>query len=182
MRTLKAWEKVLAASMQARAAKTIVWAVNQVKPDASVAQLNYCANHIDSFAMSAADFLERGDISGLNGAISTLNYAVRDLPKAGPPKLPLVPPGDTVFYNAGWSSAEELGLKTILLKGLNGVTVGDRCIAVDGDGASLASGKRVSKKAALEAYIPPAGGKMVMVGSLPAVMNTVLKMNAGAKS
>ena len=82
-----------------------------------------------------------------------------------------MPAGDNVFV--GWSSEEQLGLRTILVKGLGGVTVGDRCISVDAKEATLASGKRVSRAQALEAYIPPAGGKMIAVGSLSTVMNAI---------
>ena len=59
------------------------------------------------------------------------------------------------------------------MKGLGGVSRGDRCISVDAKGATLASGKRVSRAQALEAYIPPAGGKMIAVGSLSRVLAVI---------
>lgn len=164
----QATELVLAATMQARAAKMIEWAIAQLKPGAGAEQLNFLSNHIQGFARDAAEFLERGDLGGLNHAITGFhNVVVMDLPKMEPPKPPLMPPGENIFYYAGWSREEELGLRNILAKG------GDRCTALDRDGATLASGKSVSRAQALEAYIPPAGGKTFAVGSLPAVLGAI---------
>lgn len=171
----QATEQILAATMQRRAAKVVEWALAQLKPDACVEQLNYLTNQIQGFAASASNFLERGDLFGLEGAISTFNYAVRDLEKMAPPKPPLVPAGDTVFYNAGWGREEEYGLRTILLKGLCGVVKGDRCISIDAAEATLASGMRISRKQARDAYVPPAAGRMIAVGSLPRMIALAIR-------
>jgi len=167
----KATDQVLNATPQKRAADTIVKAGQYLGPGATVEQLNHVANCIASFARDAANFLERGDIHALDGAIVTFWNGVRGADRLAPPKPPLMPHGDNVF--AGWSTAEESGLRNILRKGLCGVTVGDRAVAIDADGADLASGKRVSKKAALDACAPPASGKLIAVGSLPRVMAVI---------
>jgi hypothetical protein len=162
--------RILAATMQRRAAAMIEWAIAQLAPGAE--ELNHLTNSIQSFASRAAEFLERGDLSGLDDVISTFNYAVRDLAKVAPPKPPLMPQGDTVFFFAGWSSQEEAGLRRILLEGLCGVAKGDRCVSVDAE-ATLASGTHISRKQARDAYVPPAGGQMIAVGSLPRVMAAI---------
>lgn len=167
----EATERILLATMQRRAANMIPWGIAQLKPGAGAAQLNYLTNHIHCFARDAAEFLEHGDMGGLDRAISTFHNAVMELPKMEPPKPPLMPSGDNVFI--GWSREEQLGLRTILVKGLAGVTVGDRCISVDAKEATLASGKRVSRAQALEAHIPPAGGEMIAVGSLSRVLAVI---------
>jgi len=161
-------EKFLAATMQVRAAKAVEWAIAQLKPNDGAEQLDYLTNHLQGFGVNAAPFLERCDLGGFEHTLIAFHHAVIALPRFAPPKPPLMPHGDNVF--PGWSSEEVLGLHNLLSKGLGGVTVGDRCISADADGATLASGKRVSKQAALEAYIPPAGGKQVSVGSLPQVL------------
>lgn len=165
-------ERFLKASMQYRCVKVVEWAIAQLKPDADAEQINYLNNHIQSFETFGAEFCERCDLFGLNGAISAFQDAVTALPKAAPPKPPLMPTGDTVFYFAGWSSEEELGLRNILLKGLCEVKIGDRCISIDEHEAKLASGKRISKKEAGEAG-PSLGTKMIAVGSLPVVMAAI---------
>jgi hypothetical protein len=171
----KASEQVLAATPQQRAAGMIERAANYLGPDATVRQMAHVENHIKSFERTASEFLERGDCHALDSAIATFWNGIRDADKLAPPKPPLMPPGDTVFYLAGWSTEAEHGLRAILLKGLNGVMIGDRCVAVDADGATLASGARVSRKQALAAYVAPAGGKMIAVGSFPAVMNAIAR-------
>jgi hypothetical protein len=175
----QATELVLDATPNKRVAGMIEKATKYLGPDATAEQLQYVDNRIQGFARDASEFLMRGDYHGLNSAITSFWNGIQDANKIGPPKQRLMPHGDGAFLS--WSSEAQLGLRTILLKGLCGVLVGDRCISADADGATLASGKRVSRAQALEAYIPPAAGKMIMVGSLPAVMNTVLSMNRGAK-
>jgi hypothetical protein len=171
----KASEQVLAATPQQRAADMIEKASKYLGPDATVEQMVHVANHIQGFAHTAADFLARGDYHALDSAITSFWNGIRDADKLAPPKLPLVPTGDTVFWRVGWSAEAAMGLKTILLKGLNGVRIGDRCVSVDANEATLASGARVSRREALDAYIPPAGGKMFAVGSFPAVMNAIAR-------
>jgi hypothetical protein len=157
-------EGVMAATPNKRAADTIKKANEYLGLDANVAQLIHVANHIRGFTRDAVDFLTRGDNHGLESAIVTLWNGIRDADKLATPKPPLMPSGENIFYNNGWSTQEELGLRNILRE------EGDRCTAINADGATLASGKRVSRKAALDAYIPPAGGTLIAVGSLPQVM------------
>jgi len=162
-------EQVLAATPQQRAADTIKKANEYLGRDANAAQLIHVADHIRGFVRAAVDFLTRGDNHGLEQAIVTLWNGVRDADKFATPKPPLMPPGENIFYNAGWSSQEEIGLRNILRK------EGDRCTAIDRDGATLASGKRVSKKAALDAYVAPAGGKQILAGDLPSVLGDIAR-------
>jgi hypothetical protein len=169
----KAWEQVLAATPQKRAADMIEKATKYLGPDANAAQLDHVANHIQGFARDAADFLTRGDNHGLERAIVAFWSGVRDADKLATPKPPLMPFGDNVI--AGWSSAEEIGLRNILLKGLCGVTIGDRCISIDSNGATLASGARISRKQALDNTYVPQGGQMIAVGSLPQMLAVIAR-------
>lgn len=161
-------ERVMAATAQKRAADTIKRAAEYLGPDANISQLNHVANHIRGFGRDAEDFLIRGDYHGFERAIVAFWNGVRDADKLATPRLPLMPHGDNVFV--GWSTAEEYGLRNILLKGLCGVTVGDRATSIDSTGATLASGKHISRAQALDAYTPPAGGRTLSVGSLPKVL------------
>ncbi|MGB8685670.1 MAG: hypothetical protein WCD12_22510 [Candidatus Binatus sp.] len=165
----KATEQV-SASPQKRCADLIAKAVEYLKPNSNVAQVRHVASQISAFARQAEDYLMRGDHHALDGAIVTFWNGVRDADKLASPLPPLMPSGDTVFYFAGWSAEETIGLRNILGKGLCGVTMGDRAISIDKQGADLASGKRISKKEALDAYVPPAYGKLIAVGSLPRVL------------
>jgi hypothetical protein len=176
-RTRVAWEKTVAASMAERAAKVIVWAFNQTqldgawRDDLSVARLNYLANRVDSFATSAIEFIERCDGSGLNGAITALNYAVREADKSEPTKPPLTPGTDN-FALAGWNDGEYRALRSILSKQFCGVQKGDHCVSVDAKGARLASGKSLSREQIAE-HVQPIEHKMFAVGSLPSVLNAI---------
>jgi hypothetical protein len=163
----QATEQVISATPQKRVADMIEKAAAYLPPGATAEQLNHITNCIQSFAREAADLLMRLDIQGLDRAIATFWYGVRDADKLAPPRPPLMPQDDTVFFFAGWSGEEKVGLRNILVKGLCGVVKGDRCISVDAAEAKLASGMRVSRKQARDAYVAPAGGKMIAVGSLP---------------
>ena len=167
-----AWEQVLVATPNQRVADIIVKATEYLGVDATARQLAHVAGHIQGFARDATDLLTRGDFHGLDSAITRFWLGVRDADKLAPPKPRLMPSGDA-FYYAGWSSEERQGLGNILGKRLCGLKAGDVCIAIDADGATLASGAHLSRKQALEAYILPAGGKMIAVGSLSRVLAVI---------
>lgn len=87
----QAKEQVISATPQKRAADTIEKAAAYLPPGATADQLNHVANHIQCFARNAADLLIRGDIHGLDSAISELWHGVRDADRLAPPK-PSQPP------------------------------------------------------------------------------------------
>ena len=171
----KAWEHVLVATPNQRAADTIEKAAKYLGPDANAEQLRHVENHIQGFERDAVDFLTRGDTHGLDRAITAFWNGVRDADKLATPKPPLMPTGENVFYNAGWSTQEEIGLRNILR------AKGDRCTSIDSTGATLAGGARISKKDALEAYIPPAGGQQITAGSLPQVLADIKRREQRSK-
>lgn len=117
----------------------------------------------DAYARDAADAISRCDYGALASAITSFTYAVQDIDKIGPP-TPSLMPGEHEFFLAGWQSEEQIGLRNILSRSLLGVAKGDRCVSVDANGAKLASGKHLSRKQALEGYVPPAGGRIIAVG------------------
>jgi hypothetical protein len=151
----EAIEKVLAASPKNRVIRMIRWAVEYLGLDANAEQLRYLETRIQTFAREVADCFDRSDFSsGFNRVLSDFHYAVLDASKIGPPRPPLMPPGDMVFYLAGWSAKETGQLRVVLLKPLCGVQKGDRCVSVDRYSATLASGRRLTKAEIIAANTP----------------------------
>jgi hypothetical protein len=160
-------EQVNGASPKKLIVKMIEWAALYLGAGAgaSTEQLKYIESRIKTFARSATEFLDRGDFHGLAGLIGPFEGEVRQADKIGPPRPPLVPPGDTVFLFAGWKREEESGLRNILINALCGVQKGDYCVSIDAQGAQLASGRVLSRKECRENYVAPApGGKMIGIG------------------
>jgi hypothetical protein len=145
---------VMNASPQHLIAEQIDKAGQCVPTTASDEELKCVTYRTVHFAREAAELLRRGNYGALPSVIETFWRNLRsDLDKLKPSRLPLFPPGDMNFYGK-WTPQEERALRKVLVESLCGVQPGDRCVSVDLEYATLASGRRLTKAEVLAAVKP----------------------------
>jgi hypothetical protein len=135
----------------ARAIKHVVAAYPCKSTEAQTAVVSGIAR----FARQAEELIERGDFAGLERAIGVFDRNVREAAEIMPPTPAVMPPlGGDLFAAFGWSSKEQISLRSVLSIPLLGVKKGDRVVSIDASGALLASGLKFTREQIFAAGFP----------------------------